>query len=166
MTWLLDNSQPPTLQAPGQESIQGTQQRVWVDKQGYRVAPDCPGAELQVITLWPLPLEPWLASGEHRARRLPPISSSCPPRQSSTPAPLLLFGVRNGETLKRLPGQQQLVVKIFSQGGQGQRFWFVNGESAQSHDSAISLELKHSGNYQVLVLDEEGQTATVQFEMR
>lgn len=166
MTWLLDNSQPPTLQAPGQESIQGTQQRIWVNKKGYRVAPDCPDAEPQVIALWPLPLEPWLAPVEHRARRLPPISSVCPPRQSSTSAPLLLFGVRNGERLKRLSGQQQLAMKIFSQGGQGQRFWFVNGEPVESHDSALSLELKHSGDYQVLVLDEEGQTATVQFELQ
>lgn len=166
LTWLLDNSQPPTLQAPGQESIQGTQQRIWVDKQGYRVAPDCPDAEPQMISLWPLPLEPWLASTEHRARRLPPVSAVCPPRQVTTPAPLLLFGVGNGETLKRLSGQQPLVVKIFSQGGQGQLFWFVNGEPMDSHDPTLSLELKHSGHYQILALDEEGQTATIQFDLQ
>lgn len=165
-TWLLDNSQPPTLQAPGQEGIQGTLQRIWLDKQGYRVAPDCPGAQPNVMTLWPLPLEPWLPPAEHRAQRLPPVSSICPPRQSTTPAPLLLFGVRDGETLKRLPGQRQLAVKIFSQGGQGARFWFVNGESVESQGSTLALDLSHSGNYQILVLDEAGQTATVHFGLQ
>jgi len=166
MTWLLDNSQPPTLQAPGQEGIQGIQQRVWVDKQGYQVAPDCPEAEPRVIVLWPLALEPWLAGAEHRAQRLPPVSLVCPPRQAITPAPLLLFGVRNGETLKRLSGQRQLAIKISSQGGQGQHFWFVNGEALESHDSTLSLELSHPGQYQVFALDEGGQTAKVQFELQ
>lgn len=165
-TWLLDNSQPPTLQAPGQEGIQGTQQRIWVDNEGHRVASDCPGAQPQVISLWPLPLEPWLATAEHRAQRLPPVSTNCPPRQSSAPAPLLLFGVRNGERLKRLPGQHQLSVKIFSQGGQGEHFWFVNGERAESNDSTLALDLSHAGSYQVLALDEAGQTATVHFELQ
>ena len=166
MTWLLEKSQPPTLQAPGQEGIQGIQQRVWVDKQGKRVAPDCQDAQQQQIMLWPLALEPWLISSERRAQRLPAVSETCPPRQKTTLAPLLLFGVRDGERLKRLPGLQPLVVKLFSQGGQGDHFWFVNGESIKGNDSTLSLELSHSGHYQVLVLDEAGQTATVDFELQ
>ncbi|MBS0849035.1 peptidoglycan glycosyltransferase PbpC [Citrobacter sp. JGM124] len=166
MTWLLDKSQPPTLQAPGQEGIQGIQQRIWGDKHGDSVAPDCPDAHPRQVMLWPLALEPWLTPSEQRAQRLPPASAICPPRQVPALTPLLLFGVRNGETLKRLPGQQQLAVKIFSQGGQGKHFWFVNGAVVDSHDSTLALELSHAGHYQILVLDDGGQTATVHFDLQ
>jgi penicillin-binding protein 1C len=59
-TWLLDDSQPPTLLLPGQEEGRGIRFPVWLDEQGRRVAADCPGAVRKVVDVWPLPLEPWL----------------------------------------------------------------------------------------------------------
>lgn len=41
-TWLLDGSEPPTLLLPEQEGIRGIRFPVWLDKEGKRVAADCP----------------------------------------------------------------------------------------------------------------------------
>ena len=165
-TWLLDGSQPPTLQAPGQEGVQGTRQLIWLDDEGKRVAPDCPGARQQVVALWPLPLEPWLPQAERRAERLPPPSTTCPPLQKESATPLLLLGVRNGTILKRLPGQMQLLLRLTSQGGQGQRWWFVNGESEEAGGAGLALTLNKPGEYQVLVMDESGQIASANFTLQ
>ncbi|EIP8540383.1 penicillin-binding protein 1C, partial [Salmonella enterica] len=43
-TWLLDDSQPPTLLLPEQEDINGIRFPVWLDDTGRRVAADCPQA--------------------------------------------------------------------------------------------------------------------------
>lgn len=162
-TWLLDDAQPPTLLAPGQEGAQGTRQLIWVDAEGKQVAPDCPGARQQTVALWPLPLEPWLPQAERRAERLPPPSEICPPLQKESVTPLLLLGVRNGTILKRLPGQMQLPLRLSSQGGQGQRWWFINGENEESQGNGLALMLNKPGEYQVLVMDESGQVASANF---
>lgn len=165
-SWLLDKSEPPTLQAPGQESIQGIQQRIWLDIQGHRVAADCAGAKEREIALWPLPLEPWLPMSEHRALRLPPASETCPPLQKNDVTPLLLLGVREGAILKRLPGQTQLLLRLSSQGGQGERWWFLNGDALGETGAGIALSLAKSGEYQVLVLDGSGQVAAANFTVQ
>lgn len=165
-SWILDSSEPPTLQAPGQESIQGTRQIVWMDSHGQRVAADCPEAKESNIALWPLPLEPWLPLVERRATRLPPVSGTCPPIHKDDITPLLLFGVRDGTILKRLPGQLQLALRLSSQGGQGDRWWFLNGDAVGEKQTGVSLTLDKPGRYQVLVLDEAGQVATANFTLQ
>jgi penicillin-binding protein 1C len=164
--WLLDKSEPPTLQAPGQESIQGTRQTVWLDGQGQRVAADCPDATDRNISLWPLPLEPWLPSAERRAARLPSASTTCPPLQKDDVTPLLLLGIREGAILKRLPGQTQLSLRIMSQGGQGERWWFLNGDAVGDNHPGVALTLENPGRYQILVLDEAGQVAAATFTLQ
>lgn len=165
-SWLLDKSEPPTLQAPGQESIQGTRRIIWLDGKGQRVAADCPEAAEKTISLWPLPLEPWLPVAERRAARLPPVSVTCPPIQKDEVTPLLLFGVREGAILKRLPGQTELPLRLTSQGGQGKRWWFLNGDAVGESVNEMALTLDKPGTYQVLVLDEAGQVAAANFTLR
>ena len=82
--WLLDNSQPPTLLLPGQEGMRGIRFPIWVNAAGERVAADCPGAQEQMLSVWPLPLEPWLPAGMRAARR------ASPPR----PGPVRRWGRR------------------------------------------------------------------------
>ncbi|EAS4519659.1 penicillin-binding protein 1C, partial [Salmonella enterica] len=58
-TWLLDDSQPPTLLLAEQEDINGIRFPVWLDDTGRRVAADCPQARTHTFIVWPRPLEPW-----------------------------------------------------------------------------------------------------------
>lgn len=164
-TWLLDKSEPPTLLLPQQEGIRGIRFPVWLNAQGQRVAADCPDARQQTLIVWPLPLEPWLPANERRAARLPAPSVSCPPRQEEYPPPLLLTGVREGAVVKRLPGEAYVSLPLQASGGEGERWWFINGEPLDNHGRALSLRLEKRGEYQLVVMDGVGQTATVLFRV-
>ena len=166
-TWLLEGGQPPTLESRGQESLQGIRQKIWLNREGKRVAADCPDATPAEVALWPLALEPWLAPAERRGQRLPAISDQCPPLQQASLPPLLLYGLREGEVIKRLPGQRQVTLQLTTQGGeQGARYWFLNGESLADRQAGLNLSLRHAGDYQLLVMDEAGQIASVNFTLR
>ncbi|HAU8264070.1 TPA: peptidoglycan glycosyltransferase PbpC [Kluyvera intermedia] len=165
-TWLLDNSQPPTMLMAEQEGARGIRFPVWVNAQGERVAADCPDAQQRTVIVWPLPLEPWLPDGERRAARLPPRSKTCPPRDENAPPPLLLSGIRDGAVIKRLPGRSQATLPLQAIGGEGRRWWFLNGEPLDGHDRILSLNLDKSGEYQLLVMDDAGQVAAVEFAVQ
>jgi penicillin-binding protein 1C len=50
------------------------------------------------------------------------------------------------------------------QGGQGTaRWWFLNGQPQPGQNGTLSLHLDRPGDYQLVVMDEAGQLATVTF---
>ncbi|MGK9173323.1 peptidoglycan glycosyltransferase PbpC [Yokenella regensburgei] len=165
-TWLLDNSQPPTLLMPEQEGVKGIRFPVWLNAQGQRVAADCPDAQQKMMIVWPLPLEPWLPVTEKRAARLPARSTICPPQDENAPPPLVLSGIREGGVIKRVPGQTLVTLPVLASGGQGSRWWFLNGEPLSTHAGLLSLKIDTSGEYQLLVMDDVGQVQAVQFAVQ
>lgn len=162
-TWLLDTSQPPTLLLPGQEGIRGIRFPVWLDVQGKRVAADCPDAKQTTLDVWPLPLEPWLPASERRAARLPAASTVCPPQISQDAPPLVLSGVREGAVIQRAPGESLATIALQTSGGEGRRWWFLNGEPQETAGKNLTLTLQKAADYQLVVMDEGGQIATVNF---
>ena len=165
-TWMLDNSLPPTLQLPEQEGMQGIRFPMWFDGEGKRVAADCPGARETILDVWPLPLEPWLPVGERRAARLPLVSTRCPPRQVQNMAPLMLSGIREDAVIRRLPGESNARVVLHASGGEGRRWWFLNGEPQASAGDSLTLTLADPAAYQLVVMDESGQTSVVNFTLQ
>ena len=165
-SWVLNQTVPPTLLAPGQEGVNGLRQRFWQNSKGLRVAADCPDAQSRERVMWPLPLEPWLPPGERRAQRLPPVDATCPPLNQGDSAPLLVTGVINDQRVQPLPGKAVLLLPVAVQGGQGtQRWWFLNGQPVElaAGKSSASLVLREPGRYQLVVMDEAGQLASVSF---
>ncbi|MDU7838277.1 MAG: peptidoglycan glycosyltransferase PbpC [Pantoea sp.] len=165
-SWVLNQTLPPTLLAPGQEGVNGLRLRYWQNAQGRRVAADCPGAQSRERLLWPLPLEPWLPSSEQRAQRLPPVDAACPPLHQGNAAPMVITGVINGQHLQPLPGKAVLIVPVAVQGGQGaRRWWFLNGEPVEQgeENSRVQLALRDAGPCQLVVMDEAGELAAVSF---
>ena len=118
------------------------------------------------MDVWPLPLEPWLPAGERRAVRLPAASPQCPPRQLQNAAPLMLTGIREDAVIRRLPGEASAKVVLQASGGEGQRWWFVNGEPQHSAGNQLTLGLETVGRYQLVVMDEAGQMAVVNFTLQ
>ena len=165
-TWLLEGSQPPTLLLPEQEGIRGIHFPIWLDNSGKRVAADCPQAQEKSVDVWPLPLEPWLPQAERRSARIPPASATCPPLDQTFPAPLLLSGIRQGAVIKRLPGESRVSLPLQVSGSEGPRWWFLNGEPLNVQGQMYTLQLENAGDYQLLVLDEAGQVATVDFTLQ
>ncbi|CDG88847.1 peptidoglycan glycosyltransferase PbpC [Xenorhabdus bovienii] len=164
LSWILDNTIPPTLSAIGQEGTSGINERIWIDKNGLRVASDCPDARPETVALWPITLEAWLPAKERRSNRLPPINPQCPPLKTDE-APLLIVGVREGDILKRLPGKNTLDLRITTQGGSGQQWWFLNGEqvSVTKNNQSWVKTLSQPGKYQLSVLDLSGQISAINF---
>lgn len=165
-TWLLDGSQPPTLLLPEQEGVNGIRFPVWLDGEGKRVAADCPQAREQTLIVWPLPLEPWLPESERRGARLPPVSATCPPLGQDPGLPLQLTGLRDGAIVKRLPGSPEASLPVQTSGGTGDRWWFLNGQRLDERGRHLTLRLTAKGDYQLLVMDDAGQVATVRFSVQ
>ncbi|TKU40575.1 peptidoglycan glycosyltransferase PbpC [Citrobacter sp. wls714] len=165
-TWLLDGSQPPTLLLPEQEGVNGIRFPVWLDGEGKRVAADCPQAREQTLIVWPLPLEPWLPESERRGARLPPVSAICPPLGQDPALPLQLTGLRDGAIVKRLPGSPEASLPVQTSGGTGDRWWFLNGQRLDERGRHLTLRLTAKGDYQLLVMDDAGQVATVRFSLQ
>ncbi|TKV10995.1 peptidoglycan glycosyltransferase PbpC [Citrobacter sp. wls615] len=165
-TWLLEGSQPPTLLLPEQEGVNGIRFPVWLDGEGKRVAADCPQAREQTLIVWPLPLEPWLPESERRGARLPPVSAICPPLGQDPALPLQLTGLRDGAIVKRLPGSPEASLPVQTSGGTGDRWWFLNGQRLDERGRHLTLRLTAKGDYQLLVMDDAGQVATVRFSLQ
>ena len=165
-TWLLDGRQPPTLLLPEQEGVNGIRFPVWLDGGGKRVAADCPQAREQTLIVWPLPLEPWLPESERRGARLPPVSATCPPLGQDPGLPLQLTGLRDGAIVKRLPGSPEASLPVQTSGGTGDRWWFLNGQRLDERGRHLTLRLTVKGDYQLLVMDDAGQVATVRFSVQ
>ncbi len=166
-SWILDNTIPPTLLNESQEGILGINEKIWLDNEGKRTGPNCPNAELKDIALWPIALEAWLPEKERRAKRLPPISETCPPIKKDI-IPLFISGIRAGDLLRPLPGETNLEITVSTQGGSGMQWWFLNGEQIgkTGNGETFSYLLEKRGKYQLSVLDLSGQTDMVNFIFR
>lgn len=166
-SWILDNTIPPTLLNESQEGILGINEKIWLDNEGKRTGPNCPNAELKDIALWPIALEAWLPEKERRAKRLPPISETCPPIKEDI-IPLFISGIRAGDLLRPLPGETNLEITVSTQGGSGMQWWFLNGEQIgkTGNGETFSYLLEKRGKYQLSVLDLSGQTDMVNFIFR
>jgi penicillin-binding protein 1C len=166
--WTLDGTTPPTLQALDQPLGVGLLEKVWVNAKGLRVDAKCPGAMARDIALWPAPLEPWLPRVERREARLPASDPECPGPMLAATSPLSIVGVREDDQLRRPAASEDLLrLKLSALGGNGRRWWFINGAPLgdSANQDSINATFDQSGRYQLSVLDEGGQTARVEFSV-
>lgn len=163
--WVVDNIIPPTLEGEQSADYYADAVTLWVNRAGYRVAFDCPGAQEKKIALWPIGLENWLPPEERRAYLIPPNDSQCPPLNERYFSPLRITGLTEQQRLKPLPGQRKLTFSLNSQGGFGSRWWFLDGDlvSSTAENSPIEIEISRKGAHQLLVFDEGGQIARMAF---
>ncbi|MFF7707735.1 peptidoglycan glycosyltransferase PbpC [Pseudomonas sp. NPDC007930] len=165
--WTLQGTTPPTLLAADQPAGVGLLEPVWVNEQGLRVAPGCPGGQLRQVALWPAALEPWLRPSERRAARLGPVDPTCPPAQAERGG-LAIVGVRDGDHLRRpAASQTPLHLELTALGASGPVWWFLDGAPLASGDGSrpVALNLSQAGRYQVSALDAAGQTARAEFDV-
>ncbi|WP_286788000.1 MULTISPECIES: peptidoglycan glycosyltransferase PbpC [unclassified Pseudomonas] len=158
----LDKQTPPTMQAPDQPLGQGLDETYWVNEAGKQVAPSCSGARPVRFLAWPASLEPWLAARERRMSRLPSVDSNCAPTLGTAASPLQITGLRDGARLQAPAGQSEPVsITVTAQGGEGSRWWFVNGEPVAEQSEQLSYTFPRPGAYEISVLDDSGQTEQV-----
>ncbi|SNS29988.1 peptidoglycan glycosyltransferase PbpC [Pseudomonas segetis] len=166
--WTLDGTTPPTLQAQDQPLGLGLLERVWLNSQQLRVDASCPGATARDVALWPAPLEPWLPRRERRAARLPAPDETCAPQAAPNTAPLSIVGVRDGDRLRQpATSDRALRIELTALGGNGRRWWFLEGRQVAetAADERFVHVFKRTGEFQLSVLDESGQTALLHFSV-
>ena len=165
--WTLNGTIPPTL-SMGEPFSSELQSLIWLNARGLRVAKDCPGAHAQRIALWPAALEPWLPLAEQRRTRLAPIDPTCPPPVALHSEPIQIVGVSQGDRLQRAgPQSSDLNVRFSSLGGSAKQWWYLNGRPLLSTQDGEGFDhiFSQPGLYQLSVLDEAGQTGSVQFSV-
>ncbi len=160
---LLSDTAPLTLISPDAPLGTRLQLDYWINAQGERVVPGCSSGPLsrQRQWRWPLALEPWLPRAQRRAQLIPGWSSSCRTQQhNAATAPLRIVGLENGTRLRQAPGSHQPpMLQLNSEGGQGLRHWYLNGQRIASAKSGqlVLWPLRVPGKAEVLVIDEGGQ---------
>lgn len=165
---LLNDTAPPTLISPDAPLGTRLQLDYWLNLQGERVVPGCAQGPVSRKRLWrwPLALEPWLPAGQRRARLTPAWSAACQAQQHSTiTAPLRIVGLENGTRLRQAPGSHQPpMLQLNSEGGQGLRHWYLNGQHIASVRAGqlTQWSFSHQGKAEVLVIDESGQLDRVE----
>lgn len=166
--WTLDGTTPPTLADQAQPLGLGLLQTVWVNDQQQQMDASCLGAKPMQVALWPAALEPWLPRRERRSARLPSADPNCPPHVATGAAPLSIIGVRDGDSLRQPANSSQpLRIELSALGGSGKRWWFLDGQQiAESNaEQVFDYRFSRSGEFQLSVLDESGQTALLRFRV-
>ncbi|MNJ78322.1 penicillin-binding protein 1C [compost metagenome] len=59
-----------------------------------------------------------------------------------------------------------MVVPLQTTGGEGRRWWFLNGEPLEAAGAGASLTLERLDSYQLVVMDEAGQVAAANFTLQ
>lgn len=167
IAWTLNGITAPTLNLAGQP--QPIWQRIWVNDKDQQVAADCTTARPIDIALWPTTLEPWLPAAEHRSRRLPPASNSCPPTTHPVAGKLRILGVTPGARLQLPPqgNNQELTIEFSAEGAGGTLWWFLNGRPLQQTSGSTSFQyiFTYPGKQQLSAIDSNGQTALLEFNI-
>ena len=70
----------------------------------------------------------------------------------------------DGSILRRPPGKTDIDLRLTTQGGEGQRWWFLNGELV-SQEASLFYRFTKVGRYQLTVMDGGGQIASVDFQV-
>jgi penicillin-binding protein 1C len=164
--WTVNGVTPPTLLSSAQDFLMGGWYTYYEDDRHERVAFDCKNAVKKQLALWPVALSPWLDAGEQISHRLPKKSKVCPPSEDSELVrPLFIKEIKNGAVFTKHKSETFLIPTISSQGGSGTRWWFLNGDliAQNGENEFLNYSFTKNGDYQLVVMDESGQSCKVEF---
>ncbi len=162
--WLLDQTAPVTLAL--QQQALPNPLSFWINPEnGKRIDAYCGAAQriqakAQSVTLWPLAVEPWIASDKKRQRRIPLADPSC----KKMPLPhfsdvKITQPTNNARILvQRRHNKQIQALKLTARGGQLPLLWYANGKLIGNSRSSHQLQWwpNQAGQYQILMIDANG----------
>lgn len=164
--WILDGRIPPTLPNLQHYSWSAGLQTYWINPlTGLRVTAACnaPQRVARQVAQWPLELHPWLANTLLEKIRLPDFDASCPPGsqyQGGTQLAIRHLDASSRLYLPKTVRQQAggVTLDLLAEGGVGQYFWLVNGESAgvDATQQGLRYTFTKAGDYELTVFDTAG----------
>lgn len=170
--WVVDRVAPATLPlfSENKDWYQNPLQFTVNTQTGLRVDASCAvtSVKRQQVALWPNLLETWIEPRYRRSHQIPGYDPACPHPVSSYSGEMRIVGVAN-DTVLRSAGHsdQPPIISATVIGATGHRGWYLNGRkiTTESLASQIKLELPDTGSYQLLVIDETGNLAKVEFRV-
>jgi penicillin-binding protein 1C len=168
--WVLDGTLPTTWMHSRDASLSFNRPITPVNlnpNTGLQVPLGCnlPATRTRVA-LWPAPVQGWLR-GEWRSQtRLPGVDPRCPPQLVPVALqPLALKGASDGTRLMVDPGQG-IDLALWAEGGQPPFHWYLNGEQLTTQDSSLDLALEPLHRYQIVLVDQSGQSDRIRIQTR
>jgi penicillin-binding protein 1C len=168
--WVLKRQIPPTLPDPTTPLGSGVQ-TVWINpRTGLRVDGHCPVADRQpvALSLWPRRVEPWLPAEWRRRSLIPPPDPVCAHVPQLFESGIRITGLPPGTRLAKASDRQDPPsVTLAALGGNGRRYWFLNGKPVGETRSGQhpAVPLRRAGRYQLAVVDDGGNTDAVRFDV-
>ncbi len=165
--WLFKQQQPPTLPDINDKQWQQNPINLWVDKASGRYVPnhchfDSSQLKQQSFARWPNAI-----ASNYPQYALPKLHPNCQSNpQMTIKQPLKIIGLNNKHTLYAPNQSKQLpTIHLQAKGGQGQRFWLLNGEiiAQGSATQILSYTFKTIGEYILTVIDETGEYDRIEF---
>ncbi|MCO1334773.1 penicillin-binding protein 1C [Microbulbifer sp. OS29] len=164
--WLIQGRAPKTLPPRGEPLRAAQTFNFFANPQGQRVKPSCMDtrAEKRSLALWPKELESWLPANQTRAQLIPPTAPECGAPAATSGTPLKIIGAGNGNQYRPTGNSAPLPhLNLSAIGGQGRRYWFLNGKPQGETLANQNLELKpKNGKHQIAVLDASGNVDRIE----
>ncbi len=169
--WLLNDAAPPTFPDRLRDgAARYTDYRDAVT--GLRVRAACAAGEMtsSEMARWPAALEPWLDAAT-RQRALPPAWEPACARIQAPEAGLKIFGIGNGETIRRAGASgaaQAPALRLEARGGQQELIWLINGQLVGRSPAgrALTHRFTETGRYAITVMDETGRYDRVEISVQ
>jgi len=169
--WILNNNAPLTLPHHDIKQWEVNPLTIQVNsKTGLAVNQSCGDSETKEkhIALWPLVVEPWIAKRRQRHSQIGTFDLSCKQSIIQSSSQLKILGLDDNTQLRAAGISKKLPrIKLQVQGGQGRKYWFINGylKYTVSNNRQLFHHFKASGRYQVTVVDEAGYSDFVNLEV-
>ncbi|WP_444890405.1 penicillin-binding protein 1C [Microbulbifer sp. DLAB2-AA] len=164
--WLIKGRAPRTLPPKGEPLRAAQTYHFFANQQGLRVKPSCmdSSATKRSLALWPKELESWLPTNQTRNQQIPPTAPECNAPTATTGTPLKIVGASNGNQYLPTGNSAPLPrINLSAIGGQGKRYWFINGEPKDETLGTQNFALSpQSGQHQIAVLDESGNVDRIE----
>jgi len=169
--WILNNTVPMTL--PNHEKKQWDSNPITIQiskKTALTINNSCniQSTIAKEIALWPLVIEPWIAKKNQRKTQIGQFDLSCNTTVIPSVNQIKIIGLENNTKLRSAGAAKQLPrIRLQSQGGQGQYYWFINGHlKFSANDTQILFyQFKTTGKYQISVIDDAGHSDSINIEV-
>jgi penicillin-binding protein 1C len=160
--WVLEQNFPGTFF--DDKEWQSNPVTIWVDtRTGSRVDASCLPKRTHSFkkALWPLAVEPWIASQYRRNRQLPEFDERCQAPVLQSEQSIFIVGLEDHVILKAIRNDVELpTIQLSAQGGVGQLYWYINGQDVAitQGNELMRYQFKNRGKYQIMVIDSLGST--------
>lgn len=165
--WILNNNVPLTL--PNHQPDQWERNPIIIKvnaKTGLAINNNCLTETVaeKEIALWPLAVEPWIAKQNQRQSQIGQFDSSCHYSAIKQLTEFKILNLENNTKLTSAGASKKMPrIKLQVQGGQGQLYWFINGylKYTAAKLQAVFHQFKGRGSYQITVLDDAGNSDSI-----